>query len=526
MLFASFSKIEYVCVTIKRMKKIDLFMLRSFVGPLVLTFFIVLIIFILQFLWMYVDELAGKGLELKVLAELLFQFSLTFVPLSLPLAILLASLMTFGNLGEFMELTALKSSGIPLQRIMMPLFILVGFLSVASFLFADYMLPLANRRARTLLYDIRRKRPELNIQAGTFYNGIDGFSIKITDKDAETNRLDRVYIYDHRKGSGNNAVIYADSGYMVITPDESGMILKLFNGYSYNDLEEKNVPADKKKYPFRRDRFSEQTMVIELTGFGLDRSGIDLFRSNYAMLNTRQLGFFIDSLDDRFHRRSESYYSDFSKTKLYSNFSYSGMPYHKDDMDTGGDTIPDSAMVTARQKFNCREIFDTLTQVNKISSVNRALNSARDGIAFISEKSESLTNEAKNLKKYEAELYKKFTLPIACLVFFFIGAPLGAIIRKGGLGTPAVISVLFFVVYYVISLTGEKFAKELIISVPLGMFASTIILLPIGIFLTYKATTDAAIMNAETYILFFRKIGAFFTGIKTARDNEDTGPVI
>lgn len=498
------------------MKKIDLFMLRSFIGPLVLTFFIVLIIFVLQFLWMYVDELAGKGLEIKVLAELLFQFSLTFVPISLPLAILLASLMTFGNLGEFMELTALKSSGIPLQRIMLPLFFLIGFLSVASFLFADYVLPLATRRARTLLYDIRRKRPELNIQAGTFYNGIDGFSIKITDKDSETNRLDRVYIYDHRKGSGNNAVIYADSGYMVITPDESGMILLLYNGYSYNDLEEKNVPADKKKYPFRRDRFSEQTMVVDLTGFALNRSGIDLFRSNYAMLNTRELGFFIDSLSERFATRSGSYYTDFSTTKLFTNFSYSGLPRQPAEPDTG--------TVVTGEKFNCRAIFDTLPRMDKMTSVNRALNSARDGIAFVSEKSESLTNEAKNLKKYEAELYKKFTLPFACLVFFFIGAPLGAIIRKGGLGTPAVISVLFFVVYYVIDLSGAKLAKELLISVPLGMFASTIVLLPIGIFLTYKATTDAAIMNAETYMLFFRKIGAFFTGIKTPTGNEDTDP--
>jgi lipopolysaccharide export system permease protein len=254
-------------------------MIRSFIGPLVLTFFIVLIIFILQFLWMYVDDLAGKGLELKVLAELLFQFSLTFVPVSLPLAILLASLMTFGNLGEFLELTALKSSGVPLQRIMLPLFVLVAFLGIASFLFSDYVLPISNRKARTLLYDIRRKRPELSIQAGPFYNGIDGFSIKITDKDPETNRLDRIYIYDHRTGLGNNAVIYADSGYMAVTDDESGMILRLFNGYAYNDIEEKDLPQDKRKYPFRRDKFTEQTMVIELTGYGLDRSGLDLFNA-------------------------------------------------------------------------------------------------------------------------------------------------------------------------------------------------------------------------------------------------------
>ncbi|MFN2314737.1 MAG: LptF/LptG family permease, partial [Bacteroidales bacterium] len=277
------------------MKKIDLFMIRSFIGPLILTFFIVLIIFILQFLWMYVDELAGKGLDLKVLGELLFQFSLTFVPLSLPLAILLASLMTFGNLGEYLELTALKSSGVPLQRIMMPIFIFASCLAVASFLFADYILPISTRKARTLLHDIRRKRPELNIQAGTFYNGIDGFAIKITDKDPETSRLEGIYIYDHREGIGNTAVIHADSGYMTVTGDESGLILTLFNGYAYKDIEEKNVPQDKRKYPFRRDRFSEQTMVIELTGFGLSRSGLDLYRSNYAMLNTTELSFFIDS---------------------------------------------------------------------------------------------------------------------------------------------------------------------------------------------------------------------------------------
>ncbi len=488
------------------MKKIDLFMIRSFIGPLILTFFIVLIIFILQFLWMYVDELAGKGLDPKVLAELLFQFSLTFVPLSLPLAILLASLMTFGNLGEFLELTALKSAGVPLQRIMMPVFIFASFLAVASFAFADYVLPLSTRKARTLLSDIRRMRPELNIQEGTFYSGIDGFSIKITNKDPETNRLDGIYIYDHREGIGNSAVIHADSGYMKVSGDETGLILTLFNGNAYKDIEEKNVPQDKRKYPFRRDVFSEQTMIIELTGFGLDRSGMDLYRSNYAMLNTTELTYFIDSLAGRYNIRSNAYFEEFQKARVFTPTQYfSGGYYH----------YGDSAAARELKNFNCRALFDTLTYMDKSSTISRALSFAREGTSFMIEKSESLLVEAKNLKRYEAERYKRYTLPLACLVFFFIGAPLGAIIRKGGLGTPAVISVLFFLFYYVISLSGEKFAKELIISVPLGMLASTIILLPIGIFLTYKATTDAAIMNAETYILFIKKIVAFFTGVKT-----------
>jgi len=462
---------------------------------------------------MYVDELAGKGLDLKILAELLFQFSLTFVPLSLPLAILLAALMTFGNLGEFMELTALKSSGIPLQRLMLPIFVMVSFLCIGSFLFADYILPLSNRKARTLLYDIRRKRPELNIQAGTFYNGIEGFSIKITDKDPETNLLSKILIYDHREGPRNSVTIIADSGYMSVTRDTSGLVLKLFSGYAYSELDDKNTPNEKRKYTFRRDRFSEQTMIIKLDDYDLDRSENDLYRSHYAMMNTTQLNVFVDSLEKRVDTRTVSYYKDFYKTKLYSSPGFAKSKSHENDTGT----------VVVKPDFNCRAVYDTLLLMEKKTAVNRALNNARESIAFVTEKNETLTNEIKNLKRYEAELYKKFTLPIACLVFFFIGAPLGAIIRKGGLGTPAVISVLFFIVYYVITLTGEKFAKELIVSVPVGMFASTMILLPIGIFLTYKATTDAAIMNAETYLNFFRKIGTFLSGVKQSGDNEDPG---
>ncbi len=498
------------------MKKIDLFMIRSFIGPLILTFFIVLIIFVLQFLWMYVDELAGKGLEPKVLGELLFQFSLTFVPLSLPLAILLASLMTFGNLGEFLELTALKSSGVPLQRIMMPIFVFATLISVGSFLFADYILPISTRKARTLLMDIRRMRPELNIQAGTFYNGIDGFSIKITDKDPETNRLDGIYIYDHREGIGNTSVIHADSGYMRVTADESGLILTLYNGYAYKDIEEKNVPQEKRTFPFRRDRFTEQTMVIELTGFGLNRSPMDIYRSNYAMLNTADLTYYIDSLSTRYDSRTSTYFKEFSQRRLFCT-THLRNPRFREQVD--------STAVWETQKFNTKVAFDTLSFTDKNTAISRALSFAREGTAFTIEKSESLVAEARNLARYEAERYRRFTLPLACLVFFFIGAPLGAIIRKGGLGTPAVISVLFFVFYYVIDLSGDKFAKELIISIPMGKLASTIILLPIGVFLTYKATTDAAIMNAETYMLFFKKIAAFFTGIKPEKDNEDSGTV-
>ncbi|NSW94017.1 MAG: YjgP/YjgQ family permease [Bacteroidales bacterium] len=482
------------------MKKLDKFVLKSFTGPLILTFFIVLIILILQFLWMYVDELAGKGLEIKILAELLFNFSLSFVPTALPLAILLAALMTFGNMGEFSELTALKSSGIPLHRIMRPLIILIAFISVISFFFSNNVLPYANRKARTLLYDIRRKRPDINIQAGTFNNDIEGFSIKITSKDPETNRLDRLFIYDHRDNRGNTSVTYADSGYMRITPDETALIMVLYNGYSYTDLDEKNVTASERKYPFRKDIFKEQTIVLPLSGFDLERSEIDLFKSNSAMLNISQLTYFIDSLNNRYNTRVDIQLNEFNNTKLYTE-RYFAEKSHPE-------RIAFSTKIQGGEKItlNARKAFDTLSIIDKRTVIGVAIQNLKDGSNYLMQKKESLQSEVRHIKRYEVDWHRKFTLSFACLVFFFIGAPLGAIIRKGGLGTPAVISILFFVVWYVISLSGEKLVEENLVSTFAGMWAASYILLPAGLFLTYKASTDSVIMNVDTYLAFFKKI--------------------
>ncbi len=484
------------------MKKIDWFVIKSFIGPLVLTFIIVLFILIMQFLWMYVDDMAGKGLDLNVLVELLVQFSLVLVPTALPLAVLLASLMTFGNLGENFELTAIKSSGISLQRLMMPLIIMIVIISVGSFLFSNYVMPYSNRRARTLLYDIQRKRPELNIQAGTFYNGIDGFSIKIAYKDPETNKLERLLIYDHRDRNGNNSVVYADSGYMKMTPDETGLIFTLYNGYSYSDLDEEEKSPNNRKYPFRRDSFKQQELVIELSGFDFDRSDLDLFRSNSTMLNLGELNYFIDSLNTKLETRKDNYVRAFRDTKLYTrkNFVRRNEPV---------DTTTKRYIV-----FSVDSIFNGMTVADRLAALNTAATTARSGSSYVKEKTEGLYRDKKGIRKYEIEWHKKFTLAIACLVFFFIGAPLGAIIRKGGQRMPVVISVLFFVFYYVLSLTGEKIAKEGIANSTLGMWEATFILLPLGFFLTYKATTDSVIMNTETYMQFFKKLGKWFTGSK------------
>jgi lipopolysaccharide export system permease protein len=478
-------------------KKVDSFVLKSFIGPLIFTFFIVQIILILQFLWMYVDELAGKGLDFKVLAELLYHFSLTFVPTALPLAILLASLMTFGNMGEFSELSALKSSGIPLQRIMRPLIILISIIVVVSFYFSNNVLPYSTRKARTLLWDIRRKKPDINIQAGTFYNGVPGFSIKITTKDPLTNRLDNIIIYDHRTRSGNTSVTLADSGYMKTTPDGTGLIMILYNGYNYSEIEEKNLNPATRKYPSRKDSFKEQSIVIPLTGFDLERSEDGLFKSNAAMLKISQLTFYIDSLNKSYLEKINTQFKEFNLLKVYSQKSYLPALVITDHR---------SDNLQKFKEFDPRIVVDSLTVMERRTVLTKAIENIKDANTDLVIKNEMSHAEVKRIKQFEVEWNKKLTMSFACLVFFFIGAPLGAIIRKGGLGTPAVISIFFFVIFYVISLSGQKLVEEDVIGTFAGMWAASYILLPIGIFLTYKATTDSVIMNIETYILFFKKI--------------------
>jgi len=449
---------------------------------------------------MYVDELAGKGLDFKVLSELLYHFALTFVPTALPLGILLASLMTFGNMGEFNELSALKSSGIPLQRIMRPLFILIGFIAIISFFFSNNVLPYSTNKARTLLWDIRRKKPDINIQAGTFYNGVPDFSIKITTKDPVTNRLDNLLIYDHREKRGNYAVILADSGYMRLTRDETGLIMTLYNGWGYTEVEEKNVNVAARKYPSRKDKFKEQSIVISLTGFDLQRSEDGLFKSGPAMLNISQLSFAIDSLNKKHTEKLNTQFKDFKNVKLYVVRNYkpnSSAQAEKSDT------------LEKVRKFDTKALYDSLTVMEKGMVLAQSIENLKEGNTILIDKNESQRYDIKTIKKYEVEWNKKLTMSFACLVFFFIGAPLGAIIRKGGLGTPAVISIFFFVIYYVISISGQKLVEEDVVGTFAGMWAASYILLPIGIFLTYKATTDSVILNIETYLMFFKKVKDF-----------------
>lgn len=471
-----------------RLKKLHRFIISSFTGPLVLTFSIVLFIMVMQFLWKYVDDMAGKGLEFGVLMELLFYFALTFIPLALPLAILLASLMTFGNLGENLELTAMKSAGISLQRLMMPLLIIVILFGIASFYFSDRVLPVASRKSRTLLMDITEKRPELNIPAGTFYNDITDISLKISHIDPDTQALEDILIYDHRAKKGNIAVTYADSGYMKMTPDKSALIFTLYNGYSYLEIKEMDDRQSQTR-PHRKDEFREQQLLLKLDGFDLMRTDEESMSNRSWAMNMDQLEYYIDSLT----------------TKLIDYKSYFGKQLQRNYIFTQYNRVPvpDS---TIKKTFKLDSIYQSLSFSDRAEALRMAKTNLWSARKFATTTTNSVKNRRKSIRRYENDWHKKLTLSFACLVFFFIGAPLGAIIRKGGLGTPVVISVLFFVFYYIISLAGEKLARETVLSAFSGMWLSSLILLPIGVFLTWKATRDSTLLNTETYSLFFKKL--------------------
>ncbi len=458
-----------------------------------MTFFLVVFILVMQFLFRYIDDLIGKGLETYILIKFLMYTSATMVPLALPLAILMAALMTFGNLGENYELTALKSSGISLQRIMMPLIILTLIVCIGAFFFSNYILPVSNLKMRSLLYDIQQQRPEFQIVEGIFYNGIDGFSIRIDKKDHKTNMLYNIKIYDHTHLDGNTTVTIADSGKMRFSADERYLLITLYSGQTYDELHSERRNKRDFTFPQRRDKFQEQTLMLEMSGFELKRTDESLFRSHYAMMSLAQLQHFEDSLTAEIGNIHNSLQKTLI-TSAYYNFRESVPKKHRD-------TIRPSEIY----KLNVDSFYTNLSSHYQKMTLDQALNQARSALNYISSSFMNVDSKINRLRKYQIEIQRKFTLSFACLIFFFIGAPLGAIIRKGGLGMPAVISVLFFLVYYIISLSGEKFARESMVSPIQGMWISAFILLPIGIFLTYKAATDSAIMNTETYNNFFRK---------------------
>ncbi len=464
-----------------------------------MTFFIVVFVLLMQFLWKYVDDLVGKGLDMKLLGEMMFYATFGLLPYAFPLAMLLASIMTFGSLGEDYELLAMKSSGISLVRIMAPLFIIAVLMTGIAFYFSNYILPHTNLRFTTLLWSVKQQRPELVLQPGVFTNEIDGYSIRIGDRDKKTNILYDLLIYDHTGNKTNESVTVADSGYLRITEDKKFMVLNLYNGVNYQE-EKTQGRRQPETYPFRRDNFEAQTIRVKVRGFEFNRQDESIFRNTFRMLKINQLRFMEDSIGYDFKLRLQEY---MLQLRFNSPISRRMVNY----------TVPHDSLrrnieeISPDSTFNFHEYFDRNDKWVKAEIVQSALSEARNNVQILNMYDDELYTRKKELNKYSMERHRKFSLSIAVLIFFFIGAPLGAIIRKGGLGMPVVVSILLFIAYYIVSMTGEKSAREDIWDMFVGMWFSTLIFLPVGIWLTWKAATDAALMNAETYRKLLDRLG-------------------
>ena len=465
------------------MKKLDKLVIKSFIGPLILTFCIAQFVLVMQFLWKYIDDLVGKGLNTWVLIQLLAYASARLVPLALPLAVLLASIMTYGSFGEHFELTAVKSAGISLLRFMQPLVITVTGISIFAFYFSNNLLPMANLKFSALLYDIRHQKPTMALKPGIFYSGIDGFFIKAGEKDDKTNSLFNITVYDHTSGHGDDHVITATKGKMLQDEDEMALTLLLENGKQYREIDPKDAKVN--NYEMISTSFKSWEKRFDLSQFKLSRTDESFFKDLKQMMNLKQLYGEIDTINiesDNLKKGLISYSNPYLNMKKF-----------------GIDTLKKETDITPIKFDSVSELLKPYDRAKKIQIMEVAMNNARNIKNYADVTSKQLDFKNHDMVTHMVEVYRKFTLSIACLVLFFIGAPLGSIIRRGGLGWPLFYCVILFIIYHITSLIGEKLAENDVLTAFSGMWLSTFVLSPLGLFLTLKATDDSKIYNAEYY---------------------------
>jgi lipopolysaccharide export system permease protein len=441
----------------------------------------------MQFIWLYVDDMLGKGIEWYVIAELLFFSAANVVPLALPLSVLLASLMTFGNLGEHFELVSFKSAGISLQRIMRPLAIFVLCVCVGAFVFSNYLMPVANLKFYSLLHDIRSKKPAVDIKPGVFYNEIEGYTIRVLKKDKLDNgdeMLRDVMIYNHTGIAGNRNLTVADSAIMRISEDKSYFSIQLFNGTDYKDQRETTI---NKVYPLARFSFEEHEMRINLDGFQFSRTDEDAFKHDYRLFNLKQLANKVDTLKNERNKSLTNFTSLLKHGYLFNDSIFNRM-------ESEGKNL-------SQKEYMLNLDENELNQLYSVAINNARTNKGRSGAAAT-----DVNVKSRGIVRMNIEWHRKYSFSLACFIMFLIGAPLGAIVKKGGLGMPVVISVVFFVAFWITSIIGEDMAKEMIILPYQGMWVSTVILFPLGLFFTYKATTDSTIFNFTAYTSFITKL--------------------
>ncbi len=474
-------------------------MLRSFLPLFLMTFFICLFIVLMQFLWRYIDDLVGKGLEMHVIGELFFYAALTMVPMALPLAILLASLMTFGNLGERFELTAMKASGISLMKVMRPLIVFIALVAIGAFFFQNYVLPVAQAKMWTLLYSVRQKSPELEIPEGVFYDQIPGYNFYVEEKDRESGTLFDMMIYDVSRGFENARIILADSGHLKLADDKEHLFLQLHSGEQFENLRENSAGGNSQNQPYRRESFKLKEILLKFdANFNrMDESGM---RNQYVGKNISQLRATIDSVTLRVDSIGAGYARDIKER------DYMRVPYWRERVVDGNRVKMKQQPVAMEAPLDMDSLFYKERPAMVASYLSQALLKAQRVKQDYEFKSYAMDADRETIRRHGIEMQKKFTLSFACLIFFFIGAPLGAIIRKGGLGTPLVISVILFIVYYIIDNTGYKMARDGKLEVWMGMWLSSAILLPLGVFFTYKAMKDSAVFDLDAYKNVVRRL--------------------
>lgn len=466
------------------MKKLDKLIIKTFVGPFVATFFVTLFVLIMQFVWKYIDDLVGKGLDTPVIVELLIYTSASLVPLAMPLAVLLSSIMTFGNLGESFELVAIKSAGISLLRFIRPLFILSAIIALGAFLFANYIIPIANLRAKSLLWDITNSKPAFNIKQGVFYSDIPGYVIKVARKEPDNRTIHQVMIYDRTAGGREERLILAEKGVMELSPDKRYLEFTLENGWRFEDHSEARGTSNNELV---RMGFKRYKKPFDLNSFAFDRLPMDLFASNQQMLNVRQLDEGIDSL-----RRLDSGY-----IRTVNAYVTSRYPFYK---------WKDTGWAASAPPLKVDTFLNAIPEASRRYVLDRAESSIRETEASLATPAKDYADNFSRISLFKVEWQRKFSLAAACIVLFLIGAPLGSIIRKGGLGTPLVFAVIFFVIFNIFFMLGEKMARKDVMASWSGMWLANLVLLPIAGFLVYKAMNDSQLFNKEFYFRSYQKI--------------------
>lgn len=447
-------------------------------------------VLLMLFLFKYIDDLIGKGFEWYIIMELMLYSSATNVAMALPLSVLLSSIMTYGSLGENYELVAIKSAGISLSRALYPMIIAVCVLSISAFVFSDYMLPVANLKYYSLLYDARKQKTAFLITENVFNNSFPGYSIRVKHKDPDGQTLRGIMLY-HKPDiqSTNMDVIFAEEGVMFRSPDNKSLILRLKNGIQHHeDVGENYLP----RLRYNRFRFKERVQKFDLSGYELNRTNESEFKGAFQMMNLKQLNIWQDST-----AKLLVWVLNRNDTLLKPYFKYFGVS-HK--------LLKDKPFNKGQPDF-----LRSLSRERQASVLSNALSEAKGLKDQIKSRATRYADLSLEARRNRVEYQKKFTLSAACLALFLIGAPLGAIIRKGGLGLPVVVAVIFFLIYYIISTIGEKFVKDGDLAPMIGMWIAILVLTPIGMFLSYKAANDSELFNVEAYNKFIKKITGFFS---------------